>query len=162
MAVTSVDEQLIRTYWALDETSPTGLCWVRTRQGARARPGDPACPHVTNGYYSGQLGKRNYRAHRVVYFLTYGVWPVDIDHIDGCRLNNNIRNLRNVSRAENLQNKVSAGCYLCKDTGRWRAEIRVDGRRIRLGRFDTQQAARSAYLQAKRTHHPYAGERCYA
>lgn len=155
-------ESLIREHWALCPTSPTGLKWIKARKGFKGAVGDPACQHMTNGYYVGQLGQRNYRAHRVVYFLAHGVWPVDVDHIDGVRTNNSVVNLRNVTRGQNMQNKVYAGCYLCKATGKWRAEIRVAGVRTRLGRFQTQELAHTAYLNAKRELHPFAGERCYA
>jgi nuclear transport factor 2 (NTF2) superfamily protein len=52
----------------------------------------------------GVLGKI-YLAHRVAWLMSYGYWPKeDIDHVDGRRDKNHLSNLREASRAENLQN----------------------------------------------------------
>lgn len=42
--------------------------------------------------------------HRLLYFLYYGELPIEIDHIDDNRSNNNIANLRSVTRKEQLMN----------------------------------------------------------
>lgn len=47
----------------------------------------------------------NLTAHRIVWFLNYGVWPEGlIDHIDGNGLNNRIDNLRDVTSTNNGRN----------------------------------------------------------
>ena len=46
------------------------------------------------------------RGHRVAWFLYYGVWPKEaIDHIDGCKTNNKLSNMREASRSLNSQNQ---------------------------------------------------------
>lgn len=41
------------------------------------------------------------------------------------------------------------GTALDRETGRWRAQIRIDGRQVHLGRFATAQDAHQAYLRAE-------------
>lgn len=81
---------------------------------------------------------------------------LDADHCDGNGLNNRKRNLRQATRSQNLQNisahKDSAsgvkGVYLCKGTGKWRAEIRCGAKRYKLGRFYSVDDASAAYAEA--------------
>lgn len=104
-----------------------------------------------------------YRLHRLAWLYVYGSWPeADIDHIDGNPANNALANLRDVSRSVNLQNRrkamghnKSAGILgVSKKRNKWRARIKVNGRQISLGHFDTIEEAQAAYLTAKREHHP--------
>ena len=43
--------------------------------------------------------------HRLVFFLVYGRFPKEIDHINGIKTDNRIENLREVSGSENCQNR---------------------------------------------------------
>jgi hypothetical protein len=80
---------------------------------------------------------------------------LDVDHIDRCRTNNNISNLRMVTRSENHQNRGGVKGYsFDKDKGKWKAMIYVDKKLKHLGYFDTEDEARQAYLKAKKIHHP--------
>jgi len=69
-------------------------------------------PHLRGGYHRVQLslnGKnKNYPVHQLVWIIhnsTYDTSKYDIDHIDHCRTNNNINNLRLVNRSTNNINK---------------------------------------------------------
>ena len=44
--------------------------------------------------------------HRAAWALYYGRWPSEIDHLNGIKTDNRICNLREVSRSENIQNRV--------------------------------------------------------
>lgn len=98
--------------------------------------------------------------HTIVWTLTYGNIPdgYTVDHIDGDRSNNNINNLRLVTKRQNGQNmKVHrqgrlAGCSYHKQHKRWIALIQVEGRRLFLGYFPTEQEAHQAYLDALEKH----------
>lgn len=104
------------------------------------------------------------RAHRLAWLYVYGKWPTgDIDHINGERSDNRIENLRDVTRAINIQNrrKASAGSksgllgVVARTRGKpWGASIRVDGKNKYLGTWDTKEQAHEAYLIAKRKYHP--------
>lgn len=97
-----------------------------------------------DGYHFGAIFKKQYRAHRVIWAMVYGEWPVkQIDHINGERSDNRIVNLRAVSLSENLKNQKrreantsgANGVYKNKKTGRWYAQVKVAGKGIHLGCF---------------------------
>lgn len=103
-----------------------------------------------------------YLAHRLAWLWVHGEWPKNhIDHIDGNPNNNSIANLRDVSRSVNQQNRKGPakhnksglmGAY--KRYGHWKADIRVNGKTIYLGAFETKEEAHEAFIQAKRKLHP--------
>jgi muconolactone delta-isomerase len=108
--------------------------------------------------------KRNIRLHREVMGVT---GKVEVDHINGDRLDNRKANLRIVTRAQNAQNIVRTGdsssqhrgVYFAK--GKWRAVVRVDGRSRHLGVFNTEAEAAAAATAFRLTHLPYTNEeRC--
>jgi AP2 domain/HNH endonuclease len=82
-----------------------------------------------------------------------------VDHINGDGLNNLPRNLRVVTQAQNVANRHGPqrnntsgyiGVTFDKQTGRWRAQVQVNGKNHNIGRFDTpEQAAkaRDAYIR---------------
>jgi hypothetical protein len=66
--------------------------------------GEPAGTVEKAGYRVVSFKKQKFKAHRIVWLLCTGRDPgveFDIDHIDGCRTNNRIENLRVVTRYEN-------------------------------------------------------------
>jgi hypothetical protein len=84
-------------------------------------------------------------------------WP-RTDHIDGDGLNNRRSNLRPATNAQNMRNaplrrdSVSGYKGVAWDKYRWRAHIRVDGRRLHLGMFADPAEAARAYDAAAREH----------
>ena len=84
-----------------------------------------------------------------------------IDHIDGDQLNCRRINLREATHTQNMQNrKVSClnksgfkGVYWHKGDARWHAQIHANGRRYRLGAFNTAEAAAYAYDRAAQELH---------
>jgi hypothetical protein len=59
---------------------------------------------VNSGYYRFKVGQNIYKAHRLAWFLTYGGWPENIDHINGVRSDNRLENLRAATAGENSKN----------------------------------------------------------
>lgn len=90
--------------------------------------------------------------HRVIWKLVYGKDPNQvIDHIDGNPSNNRISNLRDVSPQKNAQNRVNTKKKYLGVTifGREsQAAITRDKKVYQLGRFDTPEEARDAYIAA--------------
>ena len=50
------------------------------------------------------LPKKTHTAHRLAYFLEYGSFPIEMDHINGVRHDNRWSNIRPCTHAENMQN----------------------------------------------------------
>lgn len=131
--------------------------------GSAARKGDVAGCINAGGYVVIRVDGVLYRANRLAWLLMTGAWPDGtIDHKDGDRSNDRWRNLRDVPHLVNMQNLRAAradnktgllGVCIDKDRGKFKAQIRIDGRNVLIGRFDSAQAAYSAYIDAKRKHH---------
>jgi hypothetical protein len=110
-----------------------------------------------------KINDRTYGAHRICWVLFHGKWPkYEIDHINGDPSDNSIKNLRDVSRTVNQQNRKKAqtnnssgllGVYLRANRNNYVAQIRINGKGKYLGSFDTAAEAHQAYLKAKRKHH---------
>jgi hypothetical protein len=113
----------------------------------------------SNGYnVVGCFGKLC-RRHRIISYaylnLDINDTTQQIDHINGDPLCNHVDNLRIVNNQENCCNKTKAKGYCYdKEKKKWRAGIMLNYKRINLGRFDTQEEARQAYLKAKLIYHP--------
>lgn len=99
--------------------------------------------HYNKKYYRVMLIGRQRKNHRIIWMLIYGEWPDQIDHINGNGLDNRLCNLRNVDTAENNRNlrfnrSNKSGCmgvYFHKITGKWRAFIGINKRKIDLGSY---------------------------
>ncbi len=112
------------------------------------------------GYLVGALFNVNYRAARVIFKLVHGIDADQVDHEDGDRKNNRIHNLRNVSGQQNQMNmkrpsnNTSGHIGVAWDASKkkWMAYIKVDTKRIHLGRFDDIQDAVNARKQAEQQH----------
>jgi hypothetical protein len=80
--------------------------------------------------------------------------PLQVDHRDGDTLDNRMSNLRLVTQQQNSFNKTKAKGYTWHSSNnKWQAQLMVDGKNIHLGYFDSEQAAREAYLSAKAIYH---------
>lgn len=73
----------------------------------RNRNGRVMISRTSKGYIQVSAGRGvNILAHRLAWLIYYGEWPEDqIDHIDGCRSNNSILNLREADNGVNGRNK---------------------------------------------------------
>lgn len=118
------------------------------------------------GYIRIVIDGRPHQAHRLAWFYTYGFWPEqEIDHINGDRSDNRLRNLREATPSQNQANKAMRrdnasgvkGVTWDKARGKWKAMISVNCKTINLGRFDDIEAAATAYAAAASAHFgPYA------
>jgi hypothetical protein len=122
----------------------------------------------SNGYILVQLcvnyKRKVLKAHHVVWFFEYGLWPKQsLDHIDGNKVNNHYSNLRECSARENAQffkakkgtsvTSVFMGVSLCKSRGKWKTQISLDSPFSKptyknLGRFNCEIEAARAYDKA--------------
>jgi len=83
-----------------------------------------------------------------------------VDHKDRNGLNNQKENLRRATRSQNQANtRKKSGCAsrfkgvsLDRRDGRWYSRIKVEGRTLQLGRFDSEREAAVAYNRAASKH----------
>ena len=78
---------------------------------------------------------------------------VCIDHINHNTLDNRKCNLRIVTSQENNFNRRCKGYCWNKKANKWKAYIYLDYKSIHLGYFNTEEEARSSYLEAKEKYH---------
>jgi len=119
---------------------------------------------TVDGRFVTTIRGRNYHVSRIAWLLHTGEWPKhQIDHINRNPSDNRIENLRDVPHVVNQYNRGEWGpgrkCtgaigVQLEKSGRFGARIKVSGRVKCLGRFDTIEAARAAYLAAKTVLHP--------
>lgn len=143
----------------LDYDPETGVfTWKSRIRGIRI--GQVAGSNV-KGYRQIQIDKERHYSHRLAWLYIYGCWPLnELDHINRIKEDNRIANLREVTRQENCWNigklKTNSSGYtgvnLHKQYGKWRANIRIQGKYKHLGYFNTPEEAHYAYSTAKGVH----------
>jgi hypothetical protein len=116
-----------------------------------------------HGYLVGVIQGSPFYAHRVAWAIHYGAWPKrEIDHINGDRSDNRIKNLRDVSRSLNGKNVKMYTRNTSGHTGvswdqvnkKWRVQIVIDGKDRCLGRFESVEDA-IAVRKAAEVKHGY-------
>lgn len=141
----------------LDYDPETGLLTWRiapTMRRKSRRGGQVAGTMTATGYVAVMLGPGIlHRAHRLAWVLAYGAWPQEpLDHINGVRDDNRLRNLRLATSSLNGANKGMqrnntsgyVGVNFFAQNQKW--EARITRRRVthRLGLFDTAIEAHRA------------------
>lgn len=111
-----------------------------------------------DGYFTGAIFNKPYRAHRIVFAMYHGVWPKhEIDHINHDRADNCIANLREVTRQENTKNASIPkdnssgviGVWRHVENKKWVAEIKHNKTKICLGHYAMKEDAIAARKAAE-------------
>jgi hypothetical protein len=140
--------------------SPDGvLTWKRNAGGGKLA-GDPVgVTTAENGnqtcvlYFDKKL--RGYSVGQVAWFLYHNQWPMlEVDHIDCNPGNHKAENLRLATRQEQCFNRVAGrkgrpnkGVYQTP-TGKWVAQMWLDGKVIWLGTHETEEEAALVRMNA--------------
>lgn len=138
----------------------TGEFFWTHRKTHKNKLGKQASIVRSHGYMSICIDSVYYYTHRLAWMYVYGEMPKIIDHINGNKQDNRISNLRSVDQKTNVENVLkprkhnkSGVLGALKSKDKFQSRIRVDGKYIYLGRFDSKDDAHEAYLQAKRKYH---------
>ncbi|NHZ46740.1 HNH endonuclease [Escherichia phage TR1] len=125
----------------------------------RVKVGDECNSLSTSGYYKVSVnGFRTY-VHRVVWEMFNGELQNGdyIDHINHNKLDNRIENLRVTTNQGNSRNcklsvlSTNGYCGVAKlNHGKFKAHIKVDGKHLHLGNFDTPEQAYKVRIEAER------------
>lgn len=100
-------------------------------------------------YIRTHFNGKHHLIHRLIWTIVYGDMPKEVDHIDGNGLNNELSNLRNVTRSENGRNQRLrrnsksgvTGVNWDKVNSKWKVNICVNGKRMTIGRFENKSDA---------------------
>ena len=140
----------------------TGAFTNRAHRSSIACVGDVAGCLVNTGYRSLCVDYRHYSAHRLAWLYMTGEWPKNqIDHINGDRADNRWCNLREADSSKNQANSSRRpgntsgfkGVSWDSQRRKWRAGIKVLGRSINLGCFDSRAKAYAAFSIVARKHY---------
>lgn len=115
--------------------------------------------NLVNNYYQVQLSKDGHNLSRLVHYVVYEAFksPINtgkcIDHIDRDSLNNNISNLREVTRSQNSMNRGSVsntsskykGVHRHYNTWKWRVCSHEPRGVVHIGYFELEGEAAQAY-----------------
>ncbi|MCC6271167.1 MAG: AP2 domain-containing protein [Microbacteriaceae bacterium] len=146
----------------LDYDGATGAFTWKISSRNQVKVGDEAgtvwVDNKGKSYRRIMINRKAYKAHRVAWLILTGEFPADqIDHTDGNGLNNAANNLRSVSNAENCKNKRKyksnasgvVGVSWNKRDCKYEAYIKINGRQIHLGYFESFEEAVAARKSAE-------------
>jgi hypothetical protein len=114
------------------------------------------------GYRRIEFKGIKYRAHRIAWFLYYGEEPQnEIDHINGCKSDNRICNLRLADQFQNAWNKKISklnksgikGVHFHGRHKKWVARIEANKKAYHLGYFDDLNKAAIAIIETRKQLH---------
>jgi hypothetical protein len=99
--------------------------------------------------------------HRDLLGLTPGD-GVQVDHVNGDKLDNRRANLRVCTQAQNQQNNYHdrpyRGTYWDAQSNCWRAQVRLAGKPHNLGRFAAREEAAAVASAFRREHMPFSAD----
>lgn len=131
----------------------SGLLIWKVRRNSKTLIGNIAGSLLPTGYIRIYIDKVQHMAHQLAWLFTYGEWPNPmLDHIDGNRSNNRIENLRISNARINQLNRIEhrngnlPGTFQTKRLT-WVSRININGKKVTLGSFKTEEEANQVYLK---------------
>lgn len=142
----------------------TGIFAWLVNRGRKAKAGQQAGVLNNDGYIAIKIDGRTYKGQRLAFLYMLGRWPdPEADHENGVRNDNRWGNLREATKAQNMQNlatpatNTSGHIGVCWHSRRrkWQVYIRVDGTLHHVGYFMLFDDAVEAYRSARRRLSPF-------
>jgi hypothetical protein len=127
--------------------------WNTRLAGTRAGSKPKSCNYRTIDIAGG-----TYLEHRIIWRMMTGGQPPQIDHINLDKCDNRWANLRPSDASTNQMNVRARaasglkGAHWNAARQCWKSAIKLNGKSINLGRFDTAEAAHAAYARAAQMH----------
>lgn len=151
----------------LDYDPTTGLLTWRNRadkpKSCNSRHAGKVAGSIakTSRYWFLMIDYHPYAAHRIIWLHIYGRYPNYVDHKNLDRSDNRLINLRECTPSQNRFNTkpsiVNKSGYknvsFNKLSGKWRARMSVNGKRIEIGQFGCPTAAHFACFRAAKIYH---------
>ncbi len=130
---------------AFDYDSETGFLHHRHAKPGVFKDQVAGCKNK-QGYIQVNINYSTYRVHRIIWMLEHGYDPGNkgIDHRNGKRDDNRLRNLRLASQTENNWNTPRRRVEKMP-SGNYRTRIMNNGRLVALGSYPTRAEAEAAY-----------------
>jgi hypothetical protein len=102
-----------------------------------------------------KLGFKKYTSKTIYMHRSILDTDLEVDHINGDTLDNRKENLRAANRTQQTRNTSSrkgstssfVGVHFHKLTGKWRSQIKIDGKIRSLGLFASQEEANNARIK---------------
>lgn len=151
------DQEELRKWFYFDGRN---LVWKMPRKGVTV--GKIAGSLSGDGYWQVVFDGSTWKAHRLIWVYVNGSIPenMEVDHINAVKTDNRIENLRLATRKENgrnLHNRAAGvsgvrGVYL-HNSGKYYSQIRIDGRPVHLGYFDSKEEASRARKEAEKEYY---------
>jgi hypothetical protein len=152
------EQELLKKYLHYDQFE--GLFSVKVETVGR-KTGD-IVGYKHKGHIRIALLGEHFEAGRLAFLYMTGEFPKGIaEHKDQNGYNNAWENLRDATISQNGFNRTAQsnsktgvkGVSFCKQTGKYAAELMVQGKKIRLGRFTAIEEAETAVTAARNLHH---------
>jgi hypothetical protein len=156
MAALTVER--LRELLNYDSETGTFTRKVKARGGRYAWAGARVGYVRPDGYRAIRIDVTRYREHRLAWFYVHGVWPTELDHVNGVRSDNRLINLREATRSQNLANRPLLnnntsgvrGVSFDSASGLWTASVSINGKRKNLGLFRSKDDAINKRMNAHR------------
>jgi len=139
----------------------TGLLYWSKNFDRKNRVGQKAGCLTNRGYMQLRFKGKVYFAHRVIFFMHHGFLPEQIDHKDGIKSNNKIKNLRGANHSQNQQNSKKRtnnssgykGITWRKASKKWVVRIVVDRKSHHVGLYENiELAVKACNIARKKLH----------
>lgn len=138
----------------------TGIfTWIVKHPGVKT--GSSAGCKLNSGAIQIMIDGKKFAAHKLAFLYVTGMWPDEVDHINGNNSDNRWFNLRVCNHSQNLLNrKIDRRSSTGKKnvtvdprTGKYRVVLSIDGKRKWIGSYDSLEMAELIAIESRIKYH---------